>query len=89
MKLLFDFHGSADEFFLQLRRNQLVSYSAYLCHNNQRIMSFSPELFFRKVKNICTVRPMKGTSRRGRTQLEDQELAIALHNDEKTGLKMS
>ncbi len=83
LKLLFDFHGSADDFFLQLRRNQLVSYSAYLRHNKQHIMSFSPELFFRKDKKICTVRPMKGTSPRGRTLAEDQELALALQNDEK------
>ncbi|MBU0681334.1 MAG: aminodeoxychorismate synthase component I [Proteobacteria bacterium] len=83
LKLLFDFHGSADELFLQLRRNQLVSYSAYICHNNQRIMSFSPELFFRKEKELCTVRPMKGTSRRGRTLSEDQERIVSLQNDEK------
>lgn len=83
LKLLFDFFGSAHELYKQLRRNQLVSYSAYLCHGKQRIMSFSPELFFRKEKNICTVRPMKGTSRRGATLAEDQQLAAILQNDEK------
>lgn len=83
LKLLFDFYGSADDLYLQLRRNQMVSYGAYLRHNKQCIMSFSPELFFRKEKNICTVRPMKGTSRRGNSPDEDSELALALHNDEK------
>ncbi len=83
LKILFDFHGSADELYLQLRRNQMVSYSAYLSNNKQQIMSFSPELFFRKDKDLCTVRPMKGTSRRGRTLNEDQEHALFLQNDEK------
>lgn len=83
LKLLFDFHGSADELYLQLRRNQQVSYGAYIRHNTQRILSFSPELFFRKKNNICTVRPMKGTSRRGRSLIEDQELAYTLQHDEK------
>ncbi|MEN8258120.1 MAG: aminodeoxychorismate synthase component I [Thermodesulfobacteriota bacterium] len=83
LKLLFDLHGSADELYLQLRRNQLVSYSAYLKHNAQRIMSFSPELFFSKKNEMCTVRPMKGTSSRGKNLLEDKEFASRLQNDEK------
>jgi para-aminobenzoate synthetase/4-amino-4-deoxychorismate lyase len=83
LKLLFDLHGDADELFLQLRRNQMVSYSAYISHGRQRIMSFSPELFFRKKGGVCTVRPMKGTSRRGRTLDEDRQRAAALQNDEK------
>ena len=83
LKLLFDYSGSADALYMQLRRNQLVSYSAYLGRGQRRILSFSPELFFRKQGNRCMVRPMKGTSRRGRSLQEDASLAAALHNDRK------
>ncbi len=83
LQLLFDLLGSADELYLRLRRNQMVSYSAYLRHDRQRLMSFSPELFFRKEKGLCTVRPMKGTSCRGRTLSQDRQLAAMLHNDAK------
>ena len=80
-KLLFDFHGSAEALYLALRRNQSVSYGAYLKRGERRIMSFSPELFFRKQGGTITVRPMKGTMRRGRTLAEDEELACILRND--------
>lgn len=83
LKLLFDYSGSTDALYMQLRRNQLVSYSAYLGRGQRRILSFSPELFFRKQGTCCMVRPMKGTSRRGRSLQEDAELATALHNDRK------
>ncbi len=83
LKLLFDLQGAADALYLQLRRNQLVSYSAYIRNGDQRIMSFSPELFFSKDKQTCTVRPMKGTSPRGKNINEDEDLASRLQNDEK------
>jgi para-aminobenzoate synthetase / 4-amino-4-deoxychorismate lyase len=83
LKLLFDFTGSAAAFYRALRRGQSVSYGAYLRNGDHRIMSFSPELFFRKSSTCCTVRPMKGTIRRGWTEDEDAGLAAFLRNDEK------
>ena len=82
-KLLFDFAGCPESLYRDLRRNQPVSYSAYLDLGDSRILSFSPELFFRKTAKYCQVRPMKGTMPRGRTPLEDQQLAAALTNDPK------
>ncbi|MCA1764773.1 MAG: chorismate-binding protein, partial [Desulfobulbaceae bacterium] len=64
LKLLFDFQGSDIAFYKALRRNQSVSYGALLKQGDHRTLSFSPELFFRKKDNHCTVRPMKGTMRR-------------------------
>jgi para-aminobenzoate synthetase/4-amino-4-deoxychorismate lyase len=83
LKLLFDFTGSPESLYRDLRCNQPVSYSAYLDLDGNRILSFSPELFFRKTANHCQVRPMKGTMPRGRTPYEDQQFAVALQNDPK------
>ena len=83
LKLLFDFHGSPIEFYKTLRENQSVCYSAYIQSVGQQVMSFSPELFFRKSGMACTVRPMKGTLKRGRTLAEDIEYAKFLSSDSK------
>ncbi|MEN8189726.1 MAG: aminodeoxychorismate synthase component I [Thermodesulfobacteriota bacterium] len=83
LKLDFDFEGCPENFYEQLRANQSVAYGAYLRSGNRRILSFSPELFFRKTVDSVTVRPMKGTLARGRHPVEDGRLADYLHNDEK------
>ena len=80
-KLRFDFAGSVAALYRSLRRNQSVSYGAYLKGGGQRILSFSPELFFRKQGGTVTVRPMKGTVRRGRTIDEDAEMRRFLRED--------
>ena len=81
LKLLFDFSGSIYEFYNSLRRNQSVSYGGIIKNNDTTILTFSPELFFRKQGNAIHVRPMKGTMRRGRTIYEDREFADFLHHD--------
>ncbi len=81
LKLLFDFAGSLPRFYCTLRRNQGVSYSGLIKNGETAILSFSPELFFRKNDNRIDVRPMKGTMHRGRTVIEDAEFAGFLHHD--------
>ena len=81
LKLLFDFSGSIEEFYTTLRRNQSVSYGGLIKNGDTTILTFSPELFFRKRNNIITVRPMKGTKIRGRTVAEDREFSDFLHSD--------
>ena len=72
----------------RLRRRQPVAYGAFL-HTKQdrRMLSFSPELFFRLEDNgesrRIVTRPMKGTAPRGRTTAEDRVLAEWLRNDPK------
>ena len=83
LKLLFDFCGSPEALYKTLRRNQSVAYGAYLRLGEQRLLSFSPELFFRKDADGIMVRPMKGTMKRGRFPEEDQEQVRLLRNDEK------
>jgi para-aminobenzoate synthetase/4-amino-4-deoxychorismate lyase len=81
LKLLFDFTGSISEFYSSLRRNQSVSYGGLIKSGDLLVLTLSPELFFRKQKNIINVRPMKGTMHRGRTIAEDRAFADFLHHD--------
>jgi para-aminobenzoate synthetase/4-amino-4-deoxychorismate lyase len=81
LKLLFDFSGSVSELYCSLRRNQSVSYSGLIKNGATTILTFSPELFFRKTGKQINVRPMKGTMLRGRTIAEDMEFADFLQHD--------
>ncbi len=83
LKYLFDFAGSPPELYRTLRQNQTVAYGAFLRNGDRHILSFSPELFFRKQGNTCTVRPMKGTMSRGRTSVEDEKNKHFLQSDSK------
>ena len=74
----FDFKGSIEQIYLALRQKQRVPYSALIKFNNQYILSFSPELFFKKRDANIAVKPMKGTASRGRTTKEDKENIKAL-----------
>lgn len=81
LKLLFDFQGDAVALYKALRRNQSVSYSAFMRCPELQVISFSPELFFKTEGNTCRVRPMKGTITRGPHAEKDHELAEFLQND--------
>lgn len=81
LKMLFDFHGSPEMFYNDLRRNQSVCYGAYIRRKERRVMSFSPELFFWKSDAEVMVRPMKGTVKRGKTATEDANQRQFLKTD--------
>jgi para-aminobenzoate synthetase/4-amino-4-deoxychorismate lyase len=74
--------------YARLRARQPVDYGAFLhWQPGRRILSFSPELFFRiehdgATRHIVT-RPMKGTAPRGRTMREDRQIAGWLRSDPK------
>jgi len=80
--------GSSAALYRNLRLRQPAPYGAFLhTQPNHRILSFSPELFFRlqsegDTRRIVT-RPMKGTAPRGRTTAEDRALSEWLCNDPK------
>ena len=82
-KLRFEFSGSPAAMFASLAESQPVPYSAFLHGEGWHVLSFSPELFFRVKDRHIVARPMKGTARRGLDVAEDQEIARALHADEK------
>lgn len=83
LKYKFNFVGDPLSFYLRLRNSQPVSYSAFIQSKDFHILSFSPELFFRKEGDEITVRPMKGTVIRGISLSEDQKNKTWLKNDEK------
>ncbi|WP_138418450.1 aminodeoxychorismate synthase component I [Aquibacillus sediminis] len=77
------FSGNDQAFYQQLTRNQEASYSAYLNIGNYRILSASPELFFKVKNQKITTKPMKGTAKRGRFISEDEALKEHLSQSEK------
>ena len=75
--------GDPRVLYRRLRRRQHVPYGAYLNLGARQILSCSPELFFRREGDRVVTRPMKGTTRRGRTMQEDRALQDKLATDPK------
>lgn len=71
MRLRSTFEGDDLAFYQRLSAAQNADYTAYLNIGRYRILSASPELFFRKHSNTIITRPMKGTIKRGLTLQED------------------
>jgi para-aminobenzoate synthetase/4-amino-4-deoxychorismate lyase len=76
-------HDDAGALFEKMMQSQPVPYGALIHTGKTRILSASPELFFRKRGSRILVRPMKGTARRGRDREEDCQWAAWLAADEK------
>jgi para-aminobenzoate synthetase/4-amino-4-deoxychorismate lyase len=70
--------GAELALYRQLLAAQGSAYGAYLDLGTHRILSASPELFFRREGDRILTRPMKGTARRGRWPEEDEAAAAAL-----------
>jgi para-aminobenzoate synthetase / 4-amino-4-deoxychorismate lyase len=81
LKLKFRYRGVISSLYSSLRRNQPVAYGAWIRQGGRDVMSFSPELFFRAGRNGITVRPMKGTMRRGTTLEDDMNRRRTLSAD--------
>jgi para-aminobenzoate synthetase/4-amino-4-deoxychorismate lyase len=77
------FHGNAEAWFEHLVEAQGADYCAYLDIGTHRIVSVSPELFFRLDGERLETRPMKGTRPRGRRLDEDRRFAADLAVGEK------
>lgn len=70
-KARLDFKGSSRSFYASLRNAQAVEYAAYIESDEFKVLSLSPELFVKKEGERISVKPMKGTCKRGRTSDED------------------
>ena len=77
------FRGDALAFYERLASNQRAAYCAYLDTGAHRILSASPELFFRWDGRTIETKPMKGTARRGLWPEEDEALGAWLAASEK------
>lgn len=82
-KYRFNFYGNPIALYCSLKEKQRVSYGAFIKSGLKSILSLSPELFFKLKDGRITVKPMKGTIKRGRTLDEDSLLANSLKNNEK------
>jgi para-aminobenzoate synthetase/4-amino-4-deoxychorismate lyase len=82
-RLWSSYAGEPWELFCFLYHNQPSSCCAYIDTGRWTICSASPELFFALEGSTLTVRPMKGTLRRGRWPDEDERFAKRLQSSEK------
>ncbi len=82
-RVLAGFDGDAAALFARMMEAQPVEFGALLRIGGRCILSASPELFFRRLDREISVRPMKGTARRGRDTAEDAAFARALAADPK------
>jgi para-aminobenzoate synthetase/4-amino-4-deoxychorismate lyase len=77
------FGGDDFAFYERLRAAQPTRFGAYLNAGRFRVLSASPELFFRRRGRRVETRPMKGTAARGRWREEDEAAAARLVASEK------
>jgi len=77
------FEGDALSWFRGLCEAQRTDYAAFIDAGRFKILSASPELFFRLDGERLETRPMKGTRPRGRWMEEDLRLAEELRTSEK------
>ena len=77
------FEGDAFDLFADLVNAQGGRHSAFIRIGDWAICSASPELFFELDGVTVRSRPMKGTTRRGRTLAEDRERRDALRSSPK------
>lgn len=80
----FDLEGNPFSLYEALKKRQRVAYSAVVHDGKRQILSLSPELFFKRKNNALLARPMKGTSPRGKSELDDRKLLEELSQDSKT-----
>ena len=80
----FDLEGNPFHLYEALKKRQRVAYSAIVHDGKRQILSLSPELFFKRKNNTLLARPMKGTSPRGKSELDDRNLLKELSQDSKT-----
>ncbi len=60
---------------------QKTPYNAFIKNDYEEILSFSPELFFKKFGHNILTKPMKGTIERGQNEIEDKEKIEFLRSD--------
>ena len=83
LKNKFSLANEITTLFKKLIFNQSSKYSAIINLGERLIISISPELFFNLEENKITIKPMKGTIRRGCNIDEDKKKNEALKTSEK------
>jgi len=83
LRLRAELDGDQRYLYRDLCLAQRGGYAAHLSTRRFRVLSASPELFFRIDGDQITTRPMKGTAPRGRWPEEDEEQAARLASSSK------
>jgi len=83
-KLLSEFYGDPFCLFYDLSQVQKTAYTVFMKFSDRTILSFSPELFFLHMNDTLTLKPMKGTIKRGTNPQEDEIQTKILSESEKT-----
>ena len=83
MRRTFSFAGDPFAFYRDLCRSQRAPFCAWLDLDRFKVLSASPELFFRLSGGTLITRPMKGTANRGRWYADDEEAKQKLKEDPK------
>ncbi len=79
----FEIEGDSLLIYENLRKINPSPFMYYLKFGDQKIIGASPELLFRLKNGDMETFPLAGTTRRGKTEAEDMELARKLLNDPK------
>ena len=77
------YKGDAAGLYHFLKKRQPVHYGGVIALSDTPIVTLSPELFFEQNGDQINMRPMKGTIKRGATEIEDAALAKTLQSDVK------
>lgn len=75
--------GDPVALYAAIRGDASAGHGGLIWDGSHWLLSFSPELFFALKDGEATVRPMKGTAPRGRSDAEDKALAEALSSSTK------
>lgn len=70
-------------FYPNLNKITKAPFSSYIRFGDFEVFCGSPERFIKNEAGSITAQPIKGTSKRGRTRVEDNELVHLLKNDPK------
>ncbi len=88
LRLRAQVRGDERDFYRDLCFGQRGAHAAYVNAGRYRVLSASPEMFFRMDGDRLTTRPMKGTIARGRWPEEDAAAAERLSSPPRTGPRM-
>lgn len=75
--------GGPFQAYCYLRQINPMPYASFMQVNDEAILSFSPELFFKAADRYVTTQPIKGTIRRERDMAQDQKAKSTLSLSEK------
>lgn len=82
-KSYFELSGEALGIYDKLRSVNPSPFMYYVKFDDQKIIGASPELLFSLKKDVMTTRPLAGSIRRGKTTIDDVQMARKLLSDPK------